>query len=166
MTGSTSFAESAAREPLVVDGLAGIRALPIGEVLGTSDDLTITQEMIDAFADVTRDHQWIHVDVERAERESPFGGPVAHGYLSLSMIPYLLPQIVQFSGFRLTVNYGLDRVRFPSPVLAGQVIRAEAQIDEVSDVTGGVQVAVRITLSVPGAPKPACVVTNLIRNFT
>ncbi len=100
---------------LHVDQLANM----IGEELGVSDWVTVDQERIDRFADATGDHQWIHVDVERANRESPFGGPVAHGYLTLSMTSDLVVNLIKFSGFRLAINYGLDKVRFPSPVRVG-----------------------------------------------
>ena len=98
-----------------VSGVEGVQGL-VGQHLGHSDWVEITQEQVNQFADATGDHQWIHVDVERAKKESPFGGPIAHGYLTLSLIPTLLPQIVEIDGFRMGVNYGTEKVRFPSPV--------------------------------------------------
>jgi acyl dehydratase len=151
---------------IVVDGLEGVRALPLGETLGTSDWVEITQDMVNLFAEATGDHQWIHVDVERATKESPFGGPIAHGYLTLSLVPRLMPEIVEFSGFPLTVNYGCEKVRFPSPVPVGSRLRATAAVQQVTEVSGGVQLAVEMAMTVEGAAKPACVATILIRKYT
>jgi acyl dehydratase len=151
---------------IVVDGLEGVRALTLGETLGTSDWVEITQDMVNLFADATGDHQWIHVDVERATKESPFGGPIAHGYLTLSLVPRLMPEIIEFSGFPLTVNYGCEKVRFPSPVPVGGRLRATAAVQQVTEVSGGVQLAVEMAMTVEGAAKPACVATILIRKYT
>jgi acyl dehydratase len=151
---------------IVVDGLEGVRALTLGETLGTSDWVEITQDMVNLFADATGDHQWIHVDVERATKESPFGGPIAHGYLTLSLVPRLMPEIIEFSGFPLTVNYGCEKVRFPSPVPVGSRLRATAAVQQVTEVSGGVQLAVEMAMTVEGAAKPACVATILIRKYT
>jgi acyl dehydratase len=147
-----------------VDGIEGVRGL-VGRGLGTSDWLEITQEMVDRFADATGDHQWIHVDVERATAESPFGGPVAHGYLTLSLLPMLLPQIVEITGFRLTVNYGTEKVRFPAPVPVGSRVRATAVCDSVTPVEGGVQMLVTVTVEVEGGSKPALVATSVSRRY-
>ena len=108
-------------------------SLPLGKTLGTSDWVEITQDMVNLFAEATGDHQWIHVDVERATKESPFGGPIAHGYLTLSLVPRLMPEIVEFSGFPMTVNYGCEKVRFPSPVPVGSRLRATASVQQVTD---------------------------------
>ena len=150
----------------VVDGVEGVKALPLGEDLGTSDWVEITQEMVNTFADATGDHQWIHVDVERAKKESPFGGPIAHGYLTLSLVPLLMPQIIDFTGFPMTVNYGCEKVRFPSPVPVGSRLRATAAVQQVTDVAGGVQIAVEMAMTVEGAAKPACVATIVVRKYT
>jgi acyl dehydratase len=150
----------------VVDGLAGVRALPLGETLGTSDWVEVTQDMVNLFAEATGDHQWIHVDVERATKESPFGGPISHGYLTLSLVPRLMPDVIEFSGFSLTVNYGCEKVRFPSPVPVGSRLRATAAVRQVTDIAGGVQLAVEMTMTVEGATKPACVATILIRHYS
>ncbi len=147
-----------------VDGIEGVRGL-VGRGLGTSDWLEITQEMVDRFADATGDHQWIHVDVERATAESPFGGPVAHGYLTLSLLPMLLPQIVEITGFRLTVNYGTEKVRFPAPVPVGSRVRATAVCDSVTPIEGGVQMLVTVTVEVEGGSKPALVATSVSRRY-
>ena len=150
---------------IVVDGVAGLKALPLGENLGTSDWVEITQDMVNQFAEATGDHQWIHVDVERATRESPFGGPIAHGYLTLSLVPRLMPEIVEFTGFPMTVNYGCEKVRFPSPVPVGSRLRATASVQQVTDVAGGVQIAVEMAMTVEGAAKPACVATVVVRKY-
>jgi acyl dehydratase len=136
-----------------------------GQELGTSDWYEVTQEAVNLFADATGDHQWIHVDVERAKKESPFGGPIAHGFLTLSLIPRFLPQLYTFTGFSMGVNYGLEKVRFPSPVPVGSKLRAKAVIDEVTDIKGGVQVLTTVTFEVEGSPKPACVAASVVRQL-
>ena len=128
--------------------------------------MEITQERVNLFAEATGDHQWIHVDVERAKTESPFGGPIAHGYLTLSLAPSLLPQVVQVTGFPMAVNYGAGKVRFPSPVPVGSNLRIGAVLDSVDDVTGGVQVQMTLTFEVEGAAKPSCVAEVLFRYFS
>src|SRR3954464_1966513 len=115
----------------MIDGITGLTDLA-GEHLGYSDWHTVTQEQVDRFADATGDHQWIHVDPERAAKESPFGGPVAHGFLTLSLLPMLLPQLLETTGFRMGVNYGTEKVRFPSPVPVGARIRAGAVVDSAT----------------------------------
>jgi acyl dehydratase len=129
----------------------------IGKPLGESDWYTVTQEQIDFFAKATGDHQWIHVDVERAEKESPFGGTVAHGYLTLALAPALLPQLIRVEGATRTVNFGIDKMRLPSPVPAGARIKLTAEIKHVRNVPGG---AARVTISlvfhVEGVKKPCC----------
>jgi acyl dehydratase len=146
------------------DGVEGVLAL-VGQHLGYSDWVEITQERVDRFADATGDHQWIHVDVERARRESPFGGPVAHGFLTLSLLPMLLPQILETTGFRMTVNYGTEKVRFPAPVPVGSRVRAGATLDSATPVDGGLQMAVTVTVEVEGAGKPSLVATTLSRRY-
>jgi acyl dehydratase len=150
--------------PTTVDGVDGIRSL-VGRELGPTDGVEITQERVDQFADATGDHQWIHVDPERARRESPFGGPIAHGYLTLSLAPLFLQQLMRFTGFSLTVNYGTEKVRFPSPVPVGSTLRGGAVVDDVTDIAGGVQMRVTVTLEVEGAGKPACVATIVLRQY-
>jgi acyl dehydratase len=119
----------------IANGVEGVRALPLGEELGQSDLYEITQEAVNQFADATGDHQWIHVDPERA-KDGPFGGGIAHGYLTLSLVPRLLPEIIELTGFNMVVNYGCEKVRFPSPVPVGSKVRATAVLDEVSEVKG------------------------------
>ena len=148
----------------VAHGIDGLRALA-GKDLGTSDWLEVTQEQVNTFADATGDHQWIHVDVERAKKESPFGGPIAHGYLTLSLGPRLLPQVVAVTGISMAVNYGCNKVRFPSPVPVGAKVRAGVELTDVEDVQGGVQATMKVTYEVEGAPKPACVAELLIRYY-
>ncbi len=133
----------------------------VGEDLGTTEWLEITQERVDAFADATGDHQWIHVDVERAA-SGPFGGTIAHGYLTLSLIPQLSPQLFQIDTPGAKLNYGVNKVRFPSPVKVGSRIRATAQISEVSDVAAGKQMVTRYSLEIEGEPKPACVAETVV----
>jgi len=134
----------------------------VGKHLGYSEWITVDQDRVNLFADATGDHQWIHVDVERAA-SGPFGAPIAHGYLTLSLSNYFLPQIVEVQGFSAGVNYGVDKVRFPSPVKVGSRVRAGAELAAVSDVTGGLQTTIVITVEVEGSPKPACVIDSLSR---
>ncbi|HEV7870035.1 MAG: putative enoyl-CoA hydratase 1 [Modestobacter sp.] len=150
--------------PMTVDGVDGVKSL-VGKDLGTTDWVEITQEKVNLFADATGDHQWIHVDPERARKESPFGGPIAHGYLTLSLAPLFLPQLMNFTGFSMGVNYGTEKVRFPSPVPVGSKLRAGAVIDDVTDIKGGIQMQVTITFEVEGSSKPACVATLVLRQY-
>ena len=143
---------------------ADVKSL-VGTELGVSDWHAVTQEEIDAFAECTHDHQWIHIDVERAKKESPFGGPVAHGYYTLSLAPYLIDQIWAVEGIRMGVNYGLNKLRFPSPVPIGKRVRARASLDNAEDVTGGMQVTVGLTFEVEGSSKPACVAEGVYRFY-
>ncbi|MFL6133296.1 MAG: MaoC family dehydratase [Nocardioidaceae bacterium] len=133
----------------------------VGEDLGSTDWLEVTQERVDAFADATGDHQWIHVDVERA-RSGPFGGTIAHGYLTLSLIPYFTPQLFTLDTPGAKLNYGVNRVRFPNPVRVGSKIRASAQIAEVTDVPAGKQMVTRFTIEIDGEAKPACVAETVV----
>jgi acyl dehydratase len=146
------------------DGIEGVLAL-VGQHLGYSDWVEITQERVDRFADATGDHQWIHVDPERARRESPYGGPVAHGFLTLSLLPMLVPQVLETTGFRMSVNYGTEKVRFPAPVPVGSRVRAGATLDSATPVEGGLQLAVTVTVEVEGAGKPSLVATTLSRRY-
>ncbi len=141
----------------------------IGDEVHLSDWLEITQERINAFADATGDHQWIHVDVARAERESPWKTPIAHGYLTLSLYP-LLRGLVEsgqplYPGVKQAINYGLDRVRFPSAVRVGSRIRAHCVLLAVEEVAGGLQVKEQYTVEIDGEPKPACVAEAIMRLY-
>ncbi|MBM3662015.1 MAG: MaoC family dehydratase [Actinobacteria bacterium] len=146
-----------------VNGIAGLTEL-IGTHLGYSDWLEVTQDRVNTFADATGDHQWIHVDVERATAESPFGGPIAHGYLTLSLGPVLMPQILIVSGVSLGINYGLDRVRFINPVPVGSNLRLGAVLDDVRPLDGGwAQIHMTFTFEIEGIDKPACIAEVIYR---
>jgi acyl dehydratase len=134
----------------------------VGKPLGESDWVVIDQQRIDQFADATGDHQWIHVDPERA-KDGPFGTTIAHGYLTLSITNMFLPQLVTVSTAKLGINYGANKVRFPAPVPVDSRIRVRGEILEVDDVAGGVQMIVRLTVDVEGGDKPACVVDSVTR---
>ncbi|HZP29827.1 MAG TPA: MaoC family dehydratase [Acidimicrobiia bacterium] len=134
----------------------------VGTHLGFSDWLVIDQERIDRFADATGDHQWIHVDPERA-KDGPFGTTIAHGYLTLSITNMFLPQLVTVSTAKLGINYGTNKVRFPAPVPVDSRIRVGGEMLEVDDIPGGVQMIVRLTVEVDGSEKPACVVDSVTR---
>ena len=146
----------------VFESLDEVRAA-VGTTLGTSDWIEVTQRQVDTFAEATGDHQWIHVDVERATRESPFGGPIAHGYLTLSLTNLVLPQVVEVRGASVGVNYGTGKVRFPAPVPVGSRVRGTAELVACDEVAGGVQTTIVITMEVEGGAKPACVVESLSR---
>jgi len=146
----------------VLNGIDGVRAA-VGRHLGHSDWLSITQEQVDLFAEATGDHQWIHVDPERARAESPFGGPIAHGYLTLSLSNFFLPQIVDVRDVSMGVNYGCNKVRFPAPVPVGAKVRAGAELTAAEEIPGGIQTTMVITIECDGAPKPVCVIESLSR---
>ncbi|MFT4213910.1 MAG: MaoC family dehydratase [Microbacterium sp.] len=136
-----------------------------GTDLGFSEWLEVTQDRVNLFADAVDDHQWIHVDPERAENESPFGGPIAHGFLSLSLATALWSELFDLEGVTTKVNYGLDRVRFVSPVRVGSRVRMHAVIAEVAEVAGGYQFTVDQTIEIEGGPKPAVVARGLYRFY-
>jgi len=134
----------------------------VGKHLGHSEWLRIDQQRIDRFAEATGDHQWIHVDPERA-KSGPFGATIAHGYLTLSITNNFLPSLVQVPAAKLGINYGTNKVRFPAPVKVGSRVRCGAELIEASDVPGGVQVVVRLTVEIEGGDKPGCVVESITR---
>ncbi len=136
----------------------------VGSHLGFSEWWEITQERVDQFADATDDHQFIHVDPERAA-QTPFGGPIAHGFLTLSMGIPLLQQIIQIEGVRMGVNYGVNKVRFPAPVPVGSKLRAGASIVSVDDVPGGVQLVLDVTFEIEGGEKPVCAAQTVSRYY-
>jgi acyl dehydratase len=146
----------------VFDSLDDLRGAA-GTHLGFSDWLEVDQERVNLFADATGDHQWIHVDVERATAESPFGGPIAHGFLTLSLSNLFLPQLLEVHGVSAGVNYGTGKVRFPAPVPVGSRIRGGAEIAAVDEIPGGLQTTITITIEVEGGTKPACVIESLSR---
>ncbi|MET0235588.1 MAG: MaoC family dehydratase [Kibdelosporangium sp.] len=127
-----------------------------GEVLGTGEWREVTQEAVNLFADATGDHQWIHVDVERAG-SGPFGGPIAHGYMTLSLVPVLVKDIYRVENVTMVVNYGSNKVRFPSPVLVGSRVRATSELVDITDVPGGKQAVTKVIVEIEGTDKPACV---------
>ena len=136
-----------------------------GQHLGYSDWLEITQDRIDKFADATGDHQWIHVDPERAKK-GPFGACIAHGYLTQSLVNMFLPQIVVVNGISMGVNYGADRLRFPAPVPVGSRIRGGGELLKVEEVKGGgVQTTVRVTVEIEGGDRPGCVIDTISRFY-
>ena len=135
-----------------------------GTRFGPTEWLTIDQERVDRFADATGDHQWIHVDVERA-RSGPFGGTIAHGYLTMSLVGYFLPQLMAVNHVSMGVNVGADRLRFISPVLVGSRIRAVGEIVRVEEIKSGIQSVVRVTVEVEGSDKPACVLDMISRSY-
>ncbi len=145
-----------------INGLDELRAA-VGRDLGTSDWLEITQDRVNTFADATGDDQWIHVDVERARAESPFGGPIAHGYLTLSLTNFFLPQVVEVTGISSGVNYGVNKVRFPAAVPVGSRVRGQVTLESAEDVRGGVQTTMVITVELEGSEKPACIVEAISR---
>ncbi len=135
-----------------------------GQHLGYSEWLDIDQERINLFADATGDHQWFHVDPERA-KDGPFGATIAHGYLTLSLANLFLPQIMEVQNISMGVNYGCEKVRFPAPVPVGSRIRGGGEVISVEEVKGGVQVVVRMTIEVEGGDRPACVIDTISRFF-
>ncbi|HXW81616.1 MAG TPA: MaoC family dehydratase [Acidimicrobiales bacterium] len=143
--------------------LDGLRA-KVGSHLGYSSWHTITQDEVNLFADATNDHQWIHVDPERA-KAGPFGTTIAHGYLTLSLATSLLAEILAVEGPRFSVNYGLNRVRFPSPVPVGSNLRAGATLEALDDFEGGAQATLKLTFEVEGAAKPSCVADVVFRYY-
>ena len=136
----------------------------VGETIGTSRWFEIGQERINAFADATEDHQFIHVDPEAA-RATPFGGTIAHGYLTMSLVNLFLPDLIEVRGFSHAVNVGTDRLRFLSPVRVGSRIRGSGEIVSVEEIKGAIQAVVRVTVEIEGGDKPACVVDTISRYF-
>ncbi len=136
----------------------------VGQHLGYSDWLAIEQQRIDQFADATGDHQWIHVDPEKAAA-GPFGKTIAHGYLTLSLANLFLPEIMQVNNVSMGVNYGCEKVRFPAPVPVGSRVRGGGEVISVEEVKGGVQIVVRMTIEIEGADRPACVIDTISRFY-
>lgn len=135
-----------------------------GTDLGVSEWLKIEQDRVNLFADATGDHQWIHVDPEKA-KSGPYGGTIAHGYLTLSLVNLFLPQLIDVQGISMGVNYGCDKVRFPSAVKVGSRVRGKGEIVKVEEVKGGIQAITRVTVEIEGSDKPACVVDTISRYF-
>ncbi len=150
--------------PRMIKGLDELRSL-VGQPLGTSDWFDITQERIQAFADGTGDHQWIHCDPERAARESPYGVTVAHGFLTLSLTNTLMQEILAVEGLRMIINYGLNRVRFPSPVTVGARVRMTSEMLELRETKTGIQATFKNSFEVEGQQRPCCVSEGIVRLF-
>jgi acyl dehydratase len=147
----------------VIKGIDGLKE-SVGHHLGYSEYMEITQDRVNTFADATGDHQWIHVDVEKA-KSGPFGGPIAHGYLTLSLGPMLYPTVVRVEGFSMGVNYGANKVRFPSPVPVGAKVRLGVKLLEVEEIPNGAQMTMEFTFECEGAPKPSCVAEIIFRSY-
>ena len=137
----------------------------VGDHLGYSDWVEITQDRVNQFAEATGDHQWIHVDVERAKAESPFGGPIAHGYLTLSLLVPLVSQTYAITDAKMGVNYGLNKVRFPAPVPVGAKVRLTATLKDVEEVAGGLQLTVAGVIEAEGGSKPVCIAEPVFRVY-
>ena len=136
-----------------------------GQQLGTSDWFEVTQERVNTFADATGDHQWIHVDVERAKAESPFGGPIGHGYLTLSLVVPMYSQVLSVTDAVMGVNYGLNKVRFPAPVPVGSRIRLTATLNEATEIAGGLQLTIGAVIEREGGEKPVCIAELVFRTY-
>ena len=147
----------------IVDGVDAFHEL-VGKEIGRSEWQTITQDRVDLFADATDDHQWIHVDPERA-KQGPFGTAIAHGYLTLSLAPVLLNKVIRVENTKFGVNYGCNKVRFPNPVPVASDLRMGVTVAGVEDVEGGVQVTYDLVMEIQGAPKPACVAQVVYRYY-
>ncbi|HSJ69096.1 MAG TPA: MaoC family dehydratase [Anditalea sp.] len=127
----------------------------VGQVLGVSDYHKITQNQVDLFADATMDHQWIHIDPERAKKEGVFGGTIAHGYLTLSIVPYLWEQIVKVNNLKMMVNYGIESLRFAQAVMVGDEVRLNASLDNITNLRGTIKTEMKVKLEIKGQKKPA-----------
>ena len=147
----------------VITGVEGLKS-NVGQHLGYSEYLEITQERVQQFAEATGDFQWIHIDVERA-KSGPFGGPIAHGYLTLSLGAMLYPTVVRIDGFSMGVNYGANKIRFPSPVPVGSRVRLGVKLLEVEEIANGVQMTMEFTFECEGSSKPSCVAEIIFRSY-
>jgi acyl dehydratase len=157
-------AEGTAMAQTTVTGVQGVQSL-VGQQLGYSDWVEVTQEQVNQFAEATGDHQWIHVDPERAKKESPFGGPIAHGYLTLSLLVPLVAQVLTISDVKMGVNCGLNKVRFPAPVPVGSKVRARVTLKECEEVAGGLQNVLAVTIEREGGDKPVCIAEWVTRQY-
>ncbi len=148
----------------VIQDLEELKRL-VGQEIGVSDWHRVTQEAVNIFADATLDHQWIHVDPERAKKESPFGGPIAHGYYTLSLGPYLISNLMEIKAKRMGVNYGLNKLRFTAPVPIPCNLRLRATLIAVEEIKGGVQATYQLSFEVEGKEKPACIAEAIFRYY-
>ncbi|MFL6657661.1 MAG: MaoC family dehydratase [Massilia sp.] len=137
----------------------------LGQEVALTDWVLVTQERVNLFADATDDHQWIHVDLERCASESPFGGPIAHGFLTLSMVSHLFESAVRMSDATMVLNYGLNKVRFPAPVPVGSRVRARITLQDIEAIEGGAQLAWSVVIEREGGSKPVCVAELLLRRY-
>lgn len=150
----------------IIEGIAELKGL-VGKEVAISDWFEVTQERINGFADATEDHQWIHIDVERAKSDSPFHSTIAHGFLTLSLLPHLSAQAFKVRGdFKMGINYGLNRLRFVSPVPAGSRVRARFTLQSAEEVAGGIQLSWSVICEIEGGPKPALVAEWLVRYYS
>jgi acyl dehydratase len=149
--------------PRHIESIEALKGL-IGEHLGYSEYMDVSQERVNKFAEATGDFQWIHIDVERA-KSGPFGGPIAHGYLTLSLGPMLYPTVVRIDGFSMGVNYGANKIRFPSPVPVGSRVRLGVKLLEVEEIANGVQMTMEFTFECEGSSKPSCVAEIIFRSY-
>jgi acyl dehydratase len=147
----------------VFDGIDDLRA-SVGTQIGVSEWYTVEQGQIDMFADATDDHQWIHIDAEKA-KDGPFGTTIAHGFLTLSLLPALVKGVYRVDGVKMGINYGLNKVRFTSPLPVGSKVRGNVELLDVADVTGGVQLTTKITVEIEGSERPALVAEWLTRQY-
>ena len=148
----------------IIKGIDDLKSR-VGQHLGYSDWVEITQEQVNLFADATGDHQWIHVDVERAKAESPFGGPIAHGFLTLSLVVPLVAGVITVTDQKMGVNYGLNKVRFPAPVPVGSKVRARVTLKECEQIAGGLQNVLAVTIEREGGDKPVCIAEWVVRAY-
>jgi acyl dehydratase len=137
----------------------------VGQEVAVSDWVHISQERVNLFAEATGDHQWIHIDVERSRKESPYGGTIAHGFLTLSLLPMLMESVISMPTSKMGVNYGLNKVRFPAPVPVGSKVRGRVMLMEVEDIEGGAQMTWKVTIEREGGDKPVCVAESLSRRY-
>lgn len=147
-----------------IPSLASLREL-VGQEVALSDWVTVNQQRIDQFAEATDDRQWIHIDPERARKETPFGGTIAHGFLTLSLLPMLLESVIHIGGVGMSINYGVNKVRFPAPLRSGGRIRARIALQSVEDLAGCAQVVWLTTMECEGSDKPVCVVESVVRLY-
>lgn len=137
----------------------------IGQEVAVTEWFSITQERVNQFAEATGDHQWIHLDVERCKKESPYGTTIAHGFLTLSLLPLIMQSAVSMPESKLSVNYGLNKVRFPAPVPVGSKLRGRMMLQDVEDIEGGVQITWKVTIEREGSDKPVCIAESIARRY-
>ena len=147
-----------------IASVAELREL-VGQEIAVTEWFTVNQERVNQFADATGDHQWIHLDVERSKKESPYGTTIAHGFLTLSLLPMIMQSAVSMPEAKLSVNYGLNKVRFPAPVPVGSKVRGRLALKDVEDIEGGVQVTWAVTIEREGGDKPVCVAESIARRY-